>query len=210
MIRLLLVDDHTIFRSGLKRLFSDEEDIRVADEASDAHEALSKLREQTFDLLLLDIALEGRNGLDALPSIRAQQPNLPVLLLSMYPAEQFALVGLKAGANGYVSKDSEAGELIHAIRQVASGRRYLTPNAAEKILRQLESDDGRPPHQRLSGREYQIMRMIIDGMSLTEIGEKMFISVKTVSTYRTRILGKMAVNTNAELVLYAVRNGLIS
>ncbi|MEO8838372.1 MAG: response regulator transcription factor [Herbaspirillum sp.] len=205
----MLVDDHTIFRSGLRRLFSDEPDLCITDEASNGGDALAKLRTQTFDIILLDINMEGRSGLDVLTSIRAEFQKLPVLLLSMFPEEQYALTGLKAGANGYVSKDIDAAELTHAIRQVVAGEKYLSPRAAKKILAQLNSDDNRPPHQKLSGREYQIMLMIINGVSLTEIGEKMFISVKTVSTYRRRILNKMTMTANTELVLYAVRQGLI-
>ncbi len=210
MIRILLVDDHTIFRSGLKRLLSDETDMQVEDEASNGAEALSKLRQQSFDVVLLDINMEGRCGLDVLESIRIDFPKLPVLVLSMYPEEQYALVALKAGANGYASKDIAADDLVAAIRQITAGGRYLTPRASQMVLMQINGGDDRPAHQKLAAREYEIMRMIVQGMSLTEIGEKMFISVKTVSTYRTRILAKLGLSTNAEMVRYAVRHGLIN
>jgi DNA-binding NarL/FixJ family response regulator len=210
MINVLLVDDHTIFRSGLKRLLSDESDIRVVDEARDGSEFLAKLRQQQhFDIILLDINIEGRSGLDVLNTVRAEFPDLPVLVLSMYPEEQYALTAIKAGAHGYASKDIEAGELIKAIRRVAAGERYLKEDIAQKLLTQLDGEDDRPPHQKLSAREHQIMLMMVKGMSLTEIGEKMYISVKTVSTYRSRILAKLSAENNAELILYAVRHGII-
>ena len=210
MIDLLIVDDHTIFRSGLKRLLSDETDMRVADEARNGVEMLAKLRQpQHFDVVLLDVNMEGVSGLDALESVRADFPRLPVLVLSMYPEEQYALTAIRAGANGYVSKDIDAPELIKAIRLVAAGGRYLTAGGAQKVLMHLGDGDAPPPHQKLTAREYQIMLMMIKGTSLTEIGERIFISVKTVSTYRSRILSKLEVNNNAELILYAVRHGII-
>src|ERR1017187_1370312 len=210
MIDVLVVDDHTIFRSGLKRLLSDETDMRVADEARNGAEMLAKLRPpQHFDVVLLDVNMEGRSGLDTLESVRTDFPRLPVLVLSMYPEEQYALAAIRAGANGYVSKDIDAPELIKAIRQVAAGGRYLTANGAQKVLMHLGCGDDPTPHQKLTAREYQIMLMMVKGTSLTEIGEKIFISVKTVSTYRSRILNKLGISTNAELILYAVRHRII-
>lgn len=210
MIDVLVVDDHTIFRSGLKRLLSDETDMRVADEARNGAEMLAKLRQpQHFDAVLLDVNMEGRSGLDTLESVRTDFPKLPVLVLSMYPEEQYALAAIRAGANGYVSKDIDAPELIKAIRQVAAGGRYLTADGARKVLLHLECGDDPTPHQKLSAREYQIMLMMVKGTSLTEIGEKIFISVKTVSTHRSRILSKLGISNNAELILYAVRHGII-
>lgn len=210
MIRILLVDDHTIFRSGLKRLLSDEADISVEKEASNGAEALTILRQQQFDVVILDINMDGRCGLNVLESIRIDFPKLPVLILSMYPEEQYAVEALKAGANGYASKDIDANDLVDAIRQVAAGKRYLTPHAAQLMLMQINNSDDRPAHQKLAAREYEIMLMIVNGMSLTEIGEKIFISVKTVSTYRSRILAKLGLTTNAELVRYALRHGIIN
>lgn len=209
MIDVLVVDDHTIFRSGLRRLFSDEPDIRVVDEAGNSADALTKIRAQKFDVVLMDINMDGRSGLDLLGSIRSEFPSLPVLMLSMYPEEQYALVSLQAGANGYVSKDIESQELIQAVRQVAAGGRYLTARAAGKVLASAANGESGPPHHKLSVREHEIMLMIVKGMSLTEIGEKLFLSVKTISTYRTRILMKLGVASNAELVRYAVRHGIL-
>jgi DNA-binding NarL/FixJ family response regulator len=210
MIGVLVVDDHAIFRSGLKRLFSDEADIRVEGEARSSAEALSKLRNRHYDVVLLDISMEGRSGLDALASIRAEFPDLPVLMLSMYPEEQYAVVALKAGANGYASKDIEADDLTRAVREVATGRKYLTPRVSQALLAQMDGHDDRPLHQTLSSREYEILVLIVRGDSLTDIGEKMSISVKTVSTYRTRLLAKLGLSSNAELVRYALQHGILS
>ncbi|MGQ0599885.1 response regulator [Aquabacterium sp.] len=209
MIRVLLVDDHTIFRSGLRRLLSDEADIHVADEAKDICEMLSKLRSLDIDVVLLDVNMPGRSGLEAMQSIRAEFPRLPVLLLSMYPAEQYALLALRSGANGYLTKDVESEELVRAIREVQRGNRYLTSVATQRLLLQPEGQQDRPPHLKLSARENQILMLIVQGVSLTDIGTKMFISVKTVSTYRTRILRKLGVESNAELVMYAVRHKVV-
>ncbi|SPJ14208.1 Response regulator containing a CheY-like receiver domain and an HTH DNA-binding domain [Burkholderiales bacterium] len=209
MIGVLVVDDHAIFRSGLKRLFSDEADIRVEGEARSSAEALGKLRERHYDVVLLDISMEGRSGLDALASIRAEHPDLPVLMLSMYPEEQYAVIALKSGANGYASKDIEADDLTRAIREVARGGKYLTPRVSQAILAQMDGHDGRPLHQKLSSREYEILLLIVGGASLTEIGEKMLVSVKTVSTYRSRLLTKLGLSSNAELVRYALQHGIL-
>ena len=209
-VDVLLVDDHTIFRSGLKRLFLDEPDLRVADEARNGAEAMEKIRQRPFHIVVLDINMEGRSGLEVLAAIRADQPRLPVLMLSMYPEQQYALVAIQAGANGYIAKDAEPDELLGAIRRVAGGGQYLSPQAAPAVQMQLGGGrDERPAHQRLTVREHQIMLMIVKGMSLTEIGEEMLISVKTVSTHRSNILAKLGLSSNAELVLYAVRQGLI-
>lgn len=209
MIRVLLVDDHTIFRTGLRRLLSDEADIQVVDEAKDICEMLSKLRAQDIDVVLLDVNMPGRSGLEAMQSIRAEFPRLPVLLLSMYPAEQYALLALRSGANGYLTKDVESDELVRAIREVRRGNRYLTSVATQRLLLQPEGQQDQPPHLKLSARENQILMLIVQGVSLTDIGAKMFISVKTVSTYRTRILRKLGVESNAELVMYAVRHKVV-
>lgn len=209
MIEILLTDDHKIFRSGIRRLMLDEPDIRVAAEASNGSEALDLISARRFDLVLLDINMEGRSGLELLERIRATPSNPPVLMLSMYPEEQYALVAVQSGANGYLSKDAEASELVAAIRKVAAGGQYLSANAAQHVRAQLDGNDHRPAHQRLSTREHQIMLMLLKGMSLTDIGEEMMISVKTVSTHRTHILEKLGVSSTAELVLYAVRQGLV-
>ena len=208
-IKVLVVDDHTIFRTGLRRLLADEADVRVEDEARDCGEMLAKLRRASFDVVLLDVSMDGRSGLDGLQSLRAEFPRQPVLMLSMYPAEQYAVAALRAGASGYLTKDVEADELVRAIRQVAAGGRYLTNAVTQRLLMQPDQADDRPPHQKLSSREHQIMLLIVQGQSLTEIGARMFISVKTVSTYRARILRKLGIESNSELVLYAVRHKVV-
>ena len=209
MIRVLIVDDHTIFRSGLKRLFSDENDICVVDEASNSTEALDKIRKHELDLVLMDVSMAGRSGLEALESLRAEFPQLPVLMLSMYSEEQYALVAMKAGANGYLSKDTEPAELIAAMRKIAAGGRYMTDRGTELMMMQFSGKDDRPSHLKLSTREFEIMKMIANGISLTDIGTRLNISVKTVSTYRTRILEKIGVKSNAELAKFALRHEIV-
>ncbi|MCW0207854.1 response regulator transcription factor [Achromobacter veterisilvae] len=207
MIRVLIVDDHTIFRDGLKRLLAEEDDISVTGETADASEALSLLRANSYDVVLLDVNLRGRSGLDVLPSIRAEWPRLPIIVLSMYPAEQYALRAFEVGASGYVAKDMDSKVLVLSIRQAAAGGRYfpaeLSGKAASAIAR------GEVPHEKLSPREYQIMMLIVQGMRLTDIATQLIVSVKTISTYRQRILQKLKAGSNAELVQYVIRHGLI-
>lgn len=209
MIELLVVDDHTIFRAGLKRLVSDEADIRVVGEAADGATALSRIRSRAYSVVLLDINMEGRSGFDTLAAIRAEQPRLPVIMLSMYAAEQYALLALRSRANAYLSKDAEPEELVRAIRQVAGGGTYLSPGAAASVLLRMERAGAGAPHEKLSPRETQVMMKIVKGQSLTDIGQDMCLSVKTVSTHRARLLEKLGLASNAELVQYAMRNGLV-
>ena len=209
MIQILVVDDHTIFRSGLRKLLSDEIDMRVEDEARDVSEMLSKLGRASFHVVLLDVSMTGRSGLEALPSVRAEFPKLPILVLSMYPAEQYAVAALRAGASGNLTKDAESKELVRAIREVASGKRYLSSIATQQLLLQPVTHEDQPPHYKLTAREHQIMLQIAQGISLTDIGKSMFISVKTVSSGRARILKKLGVESNAELVKYAIRHKIL-
>lgn len=209
MIRIVLVDDHTIFREGLKRLLLDEGDFSVVAEACNGPDALTAIRTHDFDVLVLDISMPGRSGLDLIPSIRSDKPLLPIVVLSMYPAEQYAVRAFEAGASGYVTKDMDAVELVASIRKVVQGKRYFSPQVAERVMDNLNRVNGQLPHRELSSREYEIMRLIVQGVRLTEIGKQFFLSVKTVSTYRSRILKKIGVATNAELVQYALRHKLI-
>lgn len=209
MIRLLLVDDHTIFREGLKRLLTPDEGFEVLAEAGDVAEALRRVREQSFDVVLLDVNMPGRSGLEMLPSFRAERPQLPIVVLSMYPAEQYALRAFQAGAAGYVTKDMDARELIESIRKVARGGRYMSTAVVEQLLDGKDRMSATAPHLQLSSREYEIMLLIVRGVRLTEIGRQMFLSVKTVSTYRARILKKLALASNAELARYALQQHLI-
>lgn len=205
MIDLLVVDDHTIFRAGIARLMSDEPDMRVTGEAADAAEALARVRERRYDVVLLDINLKARNGFETLAAIRAEQPRLPVIMLSMYVEAQYARMALRARANAYLSKDTSPDELLRAIRRVAGGGVYVGPGAAPLPA----ADEAAPPHQALSPREMQVMQKIACGVPLTTIGVQLCVSVKTVSTHRSRILEKLGLASNAELVQYALRHGLI-
>lgn len=205
MIDLLVVDDHTIFRAGIARLMSDEPDIRVTGEAADAAEALARVRERRYDVVLLDINLKARNGFETLAAIRVERPRLPVIMLSMYVEAQYARMALRARANAYLSKDTSPDELLRAIRQVAGGGVYVAPGAAPCAA----DDEAAPPHQALSPREMQVMQKIACGVPLTAIGVQMCVSVKTISTHRSRILDKLGLASNAELVQYALRHGLI-
>lgn len=207
MIELLVVDDHTIFRAGVRRLISDEPDISVTGEAGDSAEALAAIRARHFDVVLMDIHLGARNGLEALASIRAEQPRLPVIMLTMYAEAQYARRALHAGANAYLSKDVSPDELLRAVRHVAAGGVYVTPGFA--ALSPQASRAGAFRHESLSPREMQVMLKIVRGVPLTEIGVQMCVSVKTVGTHRHRILEKLGLSSNAELVQYAVRQGLV-
>lgn len=209
MIRVLVADDHAIVREGLKQILGEVRDMAVRDEAASGQEVLAKLRTGTFDVLLLDISMPGRSGLEILKEIREARPKLPVLILSMHAEEQYAVRALRAGAAGYLTKASAPDELIGAIRKVSSGRKYVSASLAEKLAGDLEVDTRRPPHEGLSDREYQVMLMLAGGQSVTEIAAELCLSVKTISTYRTRVMEKMNMRKNAELTLYAVQNRLI-
>jgi DNA-binding NarL/FixJ family response regulator len=210
MIRILVADDHTVVRQGVKQILAEVEDMTVKDEASNGVEAFKKITEQEFDVVLLDISMPGRSGLEVLEDIKAQYPKLPVLILSMHPEEQYAVRALKAGAAGYLTKASAPQELIVAIRKVAGGGKYVTASLAEKLADELEIDTKKMPHERLSNREHQIMLMLAGGKSVSDIAQELCLSVKTISTYRTRIMSKMGMKKNAELTLYAVHNKLIN
>jgi len=209
MIKILIADDHLVVREGLKQILSATLDIRVVAEASDGMEVLKKARAIDFDVIVLDISMPGKNGLEVLNDLKNEKPGTGILILSIHPEERFALRVLKAGASGYLTKESAAGELIQAIRHVASGKRYITKALAEKLAFGLIEDRGRPLHEQLSGREYQVMVMIGQGKSLKDIAKDLFISMKTVSTYRTRCLEKMKMATNAEIIRYCIEHGLV-
>lgn len=206
MIELLIVDDHTIFRAGLQRLISDESDLRVTGEAADGASALTLLRTQRFDVVLMDINMGARNGLETLAAIRTEWPRLPVIMLSMYVQAQYAKLALRSRANAYLSKDSAPDELLRAIRHVAQGGVYVGAGLA---LPQADAAAQAAPHQALTPREMQVMLDIARGVPLTEIGTRLCISVKTVGSHRSRILDKLGVQSNAELVQYAMRHGLV-
>ena len=210
MIRILIADDHTIVRKGLRQIIDETTDMAVTDEASDGQEVLNKVRKDGFDMVLLDISMPGRTGLDILRELKTENPKLPVLVLSMYPEEQYAVRVLKAGASGYLTKESAPDELIAAIRKVSTGKRYVTPSLAEKLALNLQNDSDKPPHENLSDREYQVMCMIASGKTVGDIAEKLSLSAKTISTYRARILEKMKMKNNAEITHYAIQNRLVT
>ncbi len=209
MTRILIADDHAILRKGLRRILLEMDEGFDADEASNGHEVLEKIRERDYDLILLDISMPGLNGLDTLKQIKAENPKLPVLILTMHPEEQYALRALKAGASGYLTKESVPDELMNAIRKILRGGKYLSNSLAERLAFAIDEKTEKLPHERLSDREYQVFCLIASGKGLTEIAEAMSLSVKTVSTYRSRILDKMKMKSNAELIHYAIKNKLV-
>jgi two-component system invasion response regulator UvrY len=209
MMRILIVDDHAIVRRGLRELLSDEFHGAAFGEASDARQALEELRKKEWDVALLDIALPGKSGLDLLKELKAEWPGLPVLIVSAHPEDQFAVRALKAGAGGYMTKESAPEELAKAIRKILTGGRYVSPALAEKLALGVTKDLTRTPHETLSDREYEVMSRIASGKTVTEIAEELSLSSKTISTYRVRVLEKLGVKNSAEIVQYALRNGLV-
>ena len=209
MIKVLIADDHAIVRRGLKQILEETPDIVVRGEAANADEVFARLRLGAWDVLVLDINMPGRSGVDVLKEIKRQRAKLPVLILSMHAEEQYAARVFKAGASGYLPKESAPDELVKAIRKVHGGGRYVSPAQAEKLLYLLNQDNGERPHETLSDREYEVLRRIASGRTISQIGVDMKLSVKTVSTYRTRLLEKMRMKTNAELTHYGIKQRLV-
>ena len=210
MIKIMVADDHAIVREGLKQILAETPDIVVGGEAGNAQEVLELVQKDEWDLVLLDIAMPGRGGLDILKQLKVERPELPVLMLSMYPEEQYAVRALKAGACGYVTKASAPEELIEAIRKVSQGRRYVSSSLAERLAVYLETDAEKPIHELLSDREYQVMVMIASGKTVTQIADELSLSVKTISTHRARTLKKLGMNNNAEMTYYAIKHALVT
>lgn len=209
MIRVLIADDHTIVREGLKQIVADTNDIIVVGEASTGREALDKVLGNDYNLVLLDISMPDGSGLDTLKELKNRKPGIQVLILSIHPEEQYAIRALKAGASGYLTKESASNELIAAIRKVAAGGMYISSSLGEKLASDLITGARKLPHQALSDREYQVMCMIASGKRIKEIAEELSLSVKTISTYRSRILEKMKMKNNIELTRYTIQNRLI-
>jgi two-component system, NarL family, invasion response regulator UvrY len=209
MIRVLIADDHAIVRRGLREIVSGTSDIVVIGEASNGQEAVEKVSSQQFDVVLLDISMPVKGGVAALKEIRDLRPRLPVLLLSIHPEDQYAMRVLRAGASGYLTKESAPEELIKAIRKVHSGGKYVSSTLAEKLAELLTSDPSGRLHERLSDREFEVLRMLASGISVSRIADDLNLSVKTVSTYRSRLMQKMQCENNAELIRYAIANNLI-
>jgi DNA-binding NarL/FixJ family response regulator len=209
MIRILIADDHAIVRAGLKQFIADEPDMAVAGEAGTGEEALGFVRAQECDIVLLDIFMPDCNGIDTLRRLKQIKPELPVLILSGFSEQQYALNLLRAGASGYIAKETAPEQLVTAIRAVVQGRKYVSPAVAQMLLNDLGPTSGQPLHASLSEREFQIFCKLAAGLSVSRIAEELFLSVKTVSTYRTRILEKMNMTTNADLTYYAIKNRLM-
>jgi len=209
MLRILIADDHPVFRRGLKQIIQETADMVVAAEAVDGREALLKARTGDYDVVLLDITMPIKNGVDVLSQLKHERPTLPVLMLSMHPEEQYAVRALRAGASGYLTKESAPEELVAAIRKVSTGGKYVSASLAERLASMVQEDGGPLPHETLSGREYQIMRLIAAGRTVSEAARELSLSVKTVSTYRARVLEKLRLKNTAELIRYATKNELV-
>jgi DNA-binding NarL/FixJ family response regulator len=209
MIRALIADDHAVVRQGLIQILGNIPEITVAGEAISGQEVLDKVRAEAWDVVILDISMPDCSGLDILKQLKSERPKLPVLVLSMHSEDQYAVRALKAGASGYLTKDSAPDELVKAIRKVVSGGRYVGSCLAERLAFEIGADSSKLPHETLSDREFQVLRLIASGKSVTEIAAELYLSSKTVSTYRVRLLKKMNLKTNAELMHYAMQNHLV-
>ena len=209
MIHVMIADDHAIVRQGLKQILNETDDIRVTGEAETGFQAIKIARQHDFDVTLLDISLPDRNGIDVLKQIRKDRPNLAILVLSMHNEHEFAIRALKAGAAGYLNKQSAPAQLVTAIRQVASGDKYISPALAQELANSINSKDDQPLYTILSDREFQTLCMIASGKTLSDISTEMFLSPKTVSVYRSRVLEKLKLTNNSELIRYAIKNRLV-
>lgn len=209
MIRILIADDHAIVRAGLKQILAEVPDMVVAGEAATGQETLDQIRMGGWDVLLLDISMPSSNGLEVLKRVKQANSGLPTLILSMYPEDQYAVRMLRAGAGGYLTKESASDQLVAAIRKVAQGGKYISPTLAEKLATELDDSREKPRHAALSDREFQIFRAIAMGMANSEIAVELSLSVKTVSTYRARVMEKMGMTRNAEIIHYAIKNQLL-
>ena len=208
-VRILIVDDHFVVRQGLKLILREQFPSAIFGEASDGNEALESIWKDHWDVVLLDISMPGRGGLDALKEIKQCQPKLPVIILSMHPEDQFSIRMLKLGASGYIRKDCAGHELVKAVTAAIEGNRYITPAIAEKLAVHLTHDQDAPLHETLSDREYQVMCLLASGKTVKEIGNDLSLSVKTISTYRARILEKLDLKNNSQIMRYAVQRGLV-
>lgn len=209
MIRIVIADDHTIMREGLKRILEGADDIEVVGEAVDGFEALAHVRKGGFDLLMLDLSMPGRSGVELIRQIKDEHPKLPILILTMHEEEQYAVRAIRAGARGYLTKESAGTQLVSAIRRVASGRPYISLEVAEQLAMDVMPDNEDLPHKQLSNREFEVFTLLVSGKTITEIADFLHLSAKTVSTHKTRILAKMNMNSLAEMVQYAVQHRLL-
>lgn len=212
MIKVFLADDHTILRDGLKQILADTDDIEVVGEAADGLEAVKKIQSMEVDVLVMDMSMPGRSGLELLKQIKSIKPKLPILILSMHSEDQYAVRSYRAGAAGYLTKDSASMLLVSAIRKIAQGGIFISPDSAERMALQFNAarEENNEPHTTLSNREFQIFQLLIEGKGLTEIATQLALSVKTVSTHKTHVLEKMQMNNTAELIRYAMKHNLIA
>ncbi len=208
MIKIVIVDDHEIVRAGLKQILVNIPDMEMFAEAASGDEALSIIRDGGWDIMLLDIGMQGKNVLDLIKLSKQQSPNLPILILSMYPEDQYAIRMLRAGADGYLTKECAATNLVGAIRKVFMGGKYVSPTTSRNLIAELTSDSEKPLHSLLTNREYQVFCGICRGQSMSELALKMTLSIKTISTYKTRLMKKMNMSRNAELIHYAFKHDL--
>ncbi len=208
MIKVAIVDDHAIVRSGLRQFFSDHVDLRVVGEAGSGREAIDLIRTTDIDVLVMDLSMPGQSGIDALGMIRAKAPDVGILILSGYPEEHYAVNLIRQGASGYLNKECDPMEIVNAIRTISLGRRHITPAVAELLAQQLDRKDG-APHEQLSEREFQVFLRLAKGETAGDIAKTLSLSVKTVSTYRTRLMEKMSLASNSDLTYYALKNKLI-
>jgi DNA-binding NarL/FixJ family response regulator len=209
MIKVLVADDHAIVREGLKQILLRAQDFEIGGEASNGHEVLDKVRNSAWDLLLLDMSMPGRSGIELIKLVKAERPQLPILVLTMHAEKQYAVRAFKAGAAGYLTKESAPLELVSAARKVASGGMYVSPVTAEYMAVSIGQPQQSLPHQSLSDREFEVFRMIVGGSSISDIAERLTLSVKTVSTHKTRILQKMQMQSQTELIHYAIKHNLV-
>lgn len=210
MIRILIADDHPIIVKGVQQILDDAFTQVSTDVAVTTQEAIKKIWENEYDLVLLDISMPGRGGLEALKQIRKDKPKIPVLIFSMHPEEQYAIRALRAGASGYLTKDSAPEELTVAIDKVLHGRKFISMSISERLISELKADPGESLHASLSDREYEVMALIASGKTVSEIAKELSLSVKTISTYRSRVMDKLNMRTNAELIRYAIDNKIVS
>ena len=209
MLRILIADDHAIIRKGLKQILLEEYPSATIEEVNDAEAAINKTITNEWDILICDLSMPGRSGLDVLQHVKQNLLKLPVLILSIHPEEQYAIRALRAGAAGYLSKDAATEELVKAVQRILQGRKYISSSLAEIMASELDQDTSKPPHELLSDREFHVFKLIADGKSVSEIAEQLSLSITTVSTYRSRILEKMEIKTNADMTRYALENKII-
>ncbi|WP_420454086.1 response regulator [Rubrivirga sp.] len=209
MTRIAIADDHVLVRRGLAELLRETDDFRVVGEAASGDDLLRLVRDERVDVVVMDMNMPGPSGLDLVKSLKAELPKLPILVLSAHPEDQYAVRVVRAGAMGYLTKESAEADLVDAVRRVAGGKRYLTQTLAASLLDALDVDPDQDPHAALSDREYQVLRLIASGMTVGGIAEHLSLSVKTISTYRSRLLQKMGMSNNSEITRYALENGLV-